>query len=110
MIDLENNDKLFYSIKEVATHFQVNESLLRFWEKEFNIIKPRKTQGGTRQYSKSDIETIGIVYHLLKEQGLTIEGAKQKLKNNKDDYQKKSALLLKLEAVRKDLNELMNEL
>ncbi|OJU48097.1 MAG: transcriptional regulator [Bacteroidales bacterium 45-6] len=110
MIDIENEKRLYFSIKEVAEHFQVNESLLRFWEKEFSVINPRKTSGGTRQYSKTDIESIAVVYHLLKEQGLTIDGAKQKLKTKKDEYQTKSAILAKLEAVRKELNDLMNEL
>lgn len=110
MIDLENDKRLYFSIKEVAEHFQVNESLLRFWEKEFSVINPRKSTGGARQYSKSDIETISMVYHLLKEEGLTIEGAKQKLKSNKDGYQKKTIVLSKLEAIRKELNDLLNEL
>ncbi|MFT4070877.1 MAG: MerR family transcriptional regulator [Dysgonamonadaceae bacterium] len=110
MIDFDKDSRLYYSIKEVAAHFDVNESLLRYWEKEFSVINPRKTKGGTRQYSKSDIETIKMVYHLLKEQGLTIEGAKQKLKTNKDDYQKKSSVLIRLEAIRKELDDLINEL
>jgi DNA-binding transcriptional MerR regulator len=110
MIDFENDKRLYFSIKEVAEHFRVNESLLRFWEKEFTIINPRKTTGGTRQYSKTDIENVAIVYHLLKDQGLTIEGAKQKLKTKKDEYQTKSAILFKLEAIRKELDDLMNEL
>jgi DNA-binding transcriptional MerR regulator len=110
MIDFEKDKRLYFSIKEVAEHFQVNESLLRFWEKEFTIINPRKSSGGARQYSKMDIESIAVVYHLLKEQGLTIEGAKQKLKTKKDEYQTKSTILSKLEAVRKELNDLMNEL
>ncbi len=110
MIDLENDNRLYFSIKEVAEHFDVNESLLRFWEKEFSVIKPRKSAGGTRQYSKSDIESIQMVYHLLKEEGLTIEGAKQKLKSKKDDYQKKSSILSKLESIKMELNNLINEL
>jgi DNA-binding transcriptional MerR regulator len=110
MIDFEKDKRLYFSIKEVAEHFQVNESLLRFWEKEFASINPRKSSGGTRQYAKTDIEAIAVVFHLLKEQGLTIEGAKQKLKTKKDEYQTKSTILSKLEAVRKELNDLMNEL
>ena len=58
--------KLYYSISEVAEMFDVNESLLRFWEKEFPQIKPCKTSGGTRQYRKEDIETIKLIYHLVK--------------------------------------------
>ena len=64
--------KLYYSISEVAEMFDVNESLLRFWEKEFPQIKPRKTSGGTRQYRKEDIETIKLIYHLVKEKGMTL--------------------------------------
>lgn len=110
MIDLENDKRIYFSIKEVARHFKVNESLLRFWEKEFPTIKPRKTQGGTRQYSKSDIEDVALVYHLLKDQGLTIEGAKQKLKTNKDEYQTKTDVISRLEVIRKELNDLAEEL
>lgn len=110
MIDFENDKRIYFSIKDVADHFRVNESLLRFWEKEFNVISPRKSAGGTRQYSRTDIETVALVYHLLKEQGLTIEGAKQKLRTNKNDYQKKSEVLYKLETIKKELTDLLNEL
>ncbi len=82
-LNLEDSTRLYFSIKDVAEHFGVEVSTLRFWEKEFKEINPRKTAGGTRQYSRNDISTIGMIYHLLKEQGLTIEGAKQRLKNKK---------------------------
>ena len=72
--------KLYYSIGEVAKMFNVNESLLRFWEKEFPFITPKKAGGNVRQYRKEDIENIRLVYHLVKEKGLTLQGAKQKLK------------------------------
>ena len=64
--------------------FNVNESLLRFWEKEFPFITPKKAGGNVRQYRKEDIENIRLVYHLVKEKGLTLQGAKQKLKVSKD--------------------------
>ena len=76
--------KLYYSIGEVAKMFNVNESLLRFWEKEFPFITPKKAGGNVRQYRKEDIENIRLVYHLVKEKGLTLQGAKQKLKVSKD--------------------------
>ncbi|MGB4341917.1 MAG: MerR family transcriptional regulator, partial [Dysgonamonadaceae bacterium] len=72
-IDFDDK-RLYYSIKEVADHFAVNVSLLRFWEKEFDNINPKKTAGGTRQYTKEDIRQVEIVYHLVKDKGLTLEG------------------------------------
>ncbi|MFV0467371.1 MAG: MerR family transcriptional regulator [Dysgonomonas sp.] len=106
MIDFENDKKLYYSIKEVAAHFGVNESLLRFWETEFKEIKPRKTQGGTRQYTREDIEQIAIVYHLVKEKGLKLDGAKQVLGTKKDEETRRQEILRKLENIRKELNSL----
>ena len=76
--------KLYYSIGEVAKMFDVNESLLRYWEKEFPIISPKKAGGNVRQYRKEDIENIRLVYHLVKEKGMTLQGAKQKLKMNRE--------------------------
>jgi len=79
-MDEETPDKLFYSITEVADLFKVNASLIRFWEKEFDFLKPRKTAKGNRTYTKKDIENIRLVYHLVKEKGFTLQGAKEKLK------------------------------
>jgi len=79
-MDEENPEKLFYSITEVADLFKVNASLIRFWEKEFDFLKPRKTAKGNRTYTKKDIENIKLVYHLVKEKGFTLQGAKDKLK------------------------------
>ena len=73
-------EKLFYTITEVAGIFKVNASLIRFWEKEFDFLKPRKTAKGNRTYTKKDIENIRLVYHLVKEKGFTLQGAKEKLK------------------------------
>ncbi len=108
-IDFENSSRLYYSIKEVAKHFGVNESLLRFWETEFDIIKPRKTDGGARQYTKDDIEKIAIVYHLVKEKGLTLEGARQTLKEKKDEETRKIQVIEKLELIKKELQDLEKE-
>ena len=68
--------RLYYSISEVAKMFDVNESTLRFWEKEFDIIQPRKTAKGTRFYRQEDIESVRLIYHLVKEKGLTLAGAR----------------------------------
>ena len=108
-IDLENSNRLYYSIKEVAAHFGVNESLLRFWETEFDIINPRKTDGGARQYTKKSIEDIAVVYHLVKEKGLTLEGARQTVKQRKDEETRKVQVIQKLEQIKKELEDLERE-
>lgn len=95
--------RLFYSIQEVADHFAVNVSLLRFWEKEFENIRPRKTAGGTRQYTREDIQQIEIVYHLVKEKGMTLEGARQTLKSKKDDEAKRAEAISRLMEIKKEL-------
>lgn len=105
-IDLENSKKLYFSLKEVAQHFDVNVSLLRFWEKEFEIINPRKTAGGTRQYTKEDIANIEIVYHLVKERGLTLEGARQALKKKYDETEQTTEVIRRLEKIKSELNDL----
>ena len=78
-------DKLFYKIGEVANIFNVNVSLIRFWEKEFDILKPKKNKKGNRLFTKKDLDNLTIIYHLVKERGFTLQGAKQKLKENKGD-------------------------
>jgi DNA-binding transcriptional MerR regulator len=78
-------EKLYYSIGEVAEMFKVNASLIRFWEKEFDVIKPKKNKKGNRFFTKQDIDNIQLIYHLVKEKGLTLNGAKKKLRDNKED-------------------------
>jgi len=75
--------KLFYSMGEVAEMFDVNASLIRFWEKEFDIIKPKKNKKGNRLFTPADIDNFKVIYNLVKEQGLTLEGAKKYLKENR---------------------------
>ena len=70
--------KIYYSIGEVATMFDVNKSLIRFWEKEFSIIKPKKNRKGNRFFTEKDIENFKIIFHLVKERGYTLQGAKKK--------------------------------
>jgi len=81
----KQTDKLFYKISEVAEMFSVNISAVRFWEKEFEILKPKKNKKGNRLFTQSDIANIKIIYHLLKERGFTVEGARKKIKENKKD-------------------------
>jgi len=108
-IDFENSNRLYYSLDEVANHFGVNKSLLRYWESEFDIIKPRKTESGIRQYKKDDIMNIALVFHLVKEKGMTLEGARQTLKLKKDETARKIELINKLERIKKDLEDLERE-
>jgi DNA-binding transcriptional MerR regulator len=102
-------EKIFYSITEVAKEFDVNPSLLRYWEKEFNSIRPHKSAKGTRQYRKEDIEAIRRVYHLVKEKGLTLVGAKEVLKNKGSNEIKTEDVVYRLKNVRAELIALKEE-
>ncbi|HKM45176.1 MAG TPA: MerR family transcriptional regulator [Dysgonamonadaceae bacterium] len=104
-----DGQRLFYSIQEVADHFAVNVSLLRFWEKEFDNINPKKTKGGTRQYTKKDVQEIEVVYSLVRDKGLTLEGARQVLKTNKTEFDRRVEALDRLQKVKKELLSLEEE-
>lgn len=78
-------EKLYFSIGEVAEMFKVNTSLIRFWEKEFDVIKPQKNKKGNRFFTQQDIENFHLIYHLVKERGMTLKGAQKKLKENRED-------------------------
>lgn len=104
----KNKDlKMFYSISEVAEIFGVNETLLRYWEKEFPNIKPNKVGRGIRQYTKDDIEQIRLVHHLVKERGMTLQGAREALKHDKTgDTNKKIEVINRLKEIRAELQEI----
>lgn len=104
-----DDKRLYYSIQEVADHFAVNISLLRFWEKEFENIKPKKTKGGTRQYTKEDVMEIAVVYRLVRDKGLTLEGARQALKTNKTDEDLRIEALSRLVEIKKELKSMEKE-
>lgn len=104
-----DDKRLYYSIQEVADHFAVNISLLRFWEKEFENIKPKKTKGGTRQYTKEDVMEIAVVYRLVRDKGLTLEGARQALKTNKTDEDLRIEALSRLVKIKKELQSMEKE-
>lgn len=106
----EQLTKLYYSIGEVAEMFDVNTSLIRFWEKEFSIIQPKKNRKGNRMFTPKDIENLQVIYHLLKERGYTIEGAKKKIKENKEDTLRESELVTKLQFVRAELEKIKKQL
>ena len=102
--------KMYYSISEVARMFDVNESLLRYWEKEFPIISPKKAGGNIRQYRKEDIENVRLVYHLVKEKGMTLQGAKQRLKVNKEKTVQATEVVNRLKVIREELVKLRKSL
>ncbi|MDR2804310.1 MAG: MerR family transcriptional regulator [Dysgonamonadaceae bacterium] len=103
-------EKKFYSIKEVADMFDVNQSLLRYWEKEFPSINPAKTEKGTRQYRKEDVDEIRLIHYLVKEKGMTLPGAKQKLKENRGNVVCTEEIIDRLKSVRTELMKLKTEL
>lgn len=106
----KNIEKIYFTISEVAEMLNVAPSLIRFWEKEFEIISPAKNRKGNRQFTKEDIENIRLVYHLVKEKGYTLNGAKEILKMNRQKIKTKAEVIESLEKVKAFLIELKNNL
>lgn len=102
--------KLYYTIGEVAAMFKVNASLIRFWEKEFDVLQPKKNKKGNRLFTATDVENLRIIYHLVKERGFTLQGAKSKLKENKSDVVDTAEVYDALVRVRGFLTELKDSL
>lgn len=105
-----NIEKVYYSIGEVAELFDVRPSLIRFWEKEFDILKPQKNNKGNRLFTRQDIETLRLIYHLVKERGYTLQGAKEKLKQNREDVENRVEIVDSLYRIRQFLEELKSDL
>lgn len=103
-------EKRYYKIGEVAKAFNVNASLVRFWEKEFDIIKPKKNAKGNRLFTPDDITNFKMIYNLVKERGFTLDGAKQKLKKNPDSTINNHELITRLESVKAELIKIKNQL
>jgi DNA-binding transcriptional MerR regulator len=97
--------KLYYTIGEVADMFNVNTSLIRYWEKEFDIIKPKKNKKGNRLFTQKDIDNFHIIYHLVKERGMTLKGAKKKMKENKEEEEYNFEIIKSLEQIKEMLLE-----
>lgn len=102
--------KLYYSIGEVAKAFDVNTSLIRFWDKEFDILKPKKNAKGNRKFSPEDIKNLSLIYHLVKERGFTLDGAKTHLKENQKKTLDKFEIISKLESIKNELIKFKGEL
>jgi len=109
---MENeNKKLYYSIGEVAEMLNETQPTLRFWEKEFGFPKPKTNKKGTRFYTKEDIEDIRTIHHLLRNEKLTISGAKAKLKSiNKDDVKRNAEIVERLKKVKQELLDIQKEI
>jgi len=101
---------VYYSIGEVARMFNVNQSLLRYWEKQFDVIKPVKNKKGNRLYTQDDIRHLQIIYNLVKERGFTIQGAKEKLRINKHETADTSEIIQSLNKIRTFLTDLKDGL
>ena len=102
--------KLYYSIGEVAEMFGVSETLLRYWEKEFPTIAPRKSGRNIRRYSQEDIEQVRLIYNLVKVRGMKLAAARKALKNSRDDVERNVEIVARLQTGRDELEQLRNAL
>lgn len=102
--------KRYYKIGEVAKAFDVNTSLIRFWEKEFDVIKPKKNAKGDRMFTQEDVKKFQLIYHLVKEKGFTLEGAKMKLSTQPKKTITNHEIISSLEKVKAELLKIRNEL
>ncbi len=102
--------KMYYSMGEVAQLFEVNQSLLRFYEKEFEVLQPKKNKKGNRYFTPEDIENLKIIFHLIKDKGYTIGGAKEYLKNNLTQSKDNIKIINTLEHIKSFLIEVRDQL
>lgn len=103
-------EKRYYGIGEVAKAFNVNTSLIRFWEKEFDVLKPKKNAKGNRKFTPQDIANLKLIFHLVKERGFTLEGAKTHLKEEKHKTLSNYDIIQKLEKVKTELIKIKDNL
>lgn len=102
-------EKLYYSMGELTKAFQVNASLIRFWEKEFDILQPKKNSRGNRKFTKDDVKHLQTIYHLVKERGFTLEGAREYMKSHKNELSQLE-IIKKLEYVKAELLKIKEQL
>lgn len=107
---LELPEKRYYSIGELSKAFNVNASLIRFWDKEFDILKPKKNAKGNRMFTPEDVKNLQLIFHLVKERGFTLEGAKVHLKEGQKKTMDKFEIIRKLELIKTNLLNIKNEL
>jgi len=107
---VELPEKRYYGIGEVSKAFSVNTSLIRFWEKEFDVLKPKKNAKGDRKFTPEDIKNLELIFHLVKERGFTLEGAKIHLKENRKKTLDNFEIIRKLETVKSELLKIKKHL
>jgi len=103
-------EKRYYKIGEVAKAFGVNTSHIRFWEKEFDILKPKKNNKGNRLFTQEDLKNLKLIYHLVKEKGFTLDGAKNKMKESPKKVESNHEIISRLETIRAELVSIKNQL
>lgn len=106
----EETQKRYYSIGEVAKLFDVNPSLIRFWESEFDVLQPKKNRKGNRLFTQEDIENLKIIYHLVKEKGYTLSGAKDEMKKNPNELKDQQKVVQALEKLKSFLIDMKDHL
>lgn len=99
-------EKVYYSVGEISRMFSVAPSLIRFWESEFDILKPRKNKKGNRLFTREDLENFRLIYHLVKEKGFTLQGAKDQLKSGNPEKNDKLEVIEKMKELRSFLLDL----
>ena len=110
MLSALKDEKLYYSIGEIADMFGVSKSLIRYWETEFTILKPHKNSKGDRRFTKENIDQLQLIFDLVKNRGFTIEGAKKEIKQNKDLLKQKQIVLHKLVQLKSDILKLKDSI
>ncbi len=109
-MQIELPEKRYYGIGEVARAFDVNTSLIRFWEKEFDVLQPKKNAKGNRKFTPKDIKNLQLIYHLVKERGFTLEGAKTHLREERQKTLTNFEIIQKLEKVKTELIKIKQQL
>ncbi|NQY05290.1 MAG: MerR family transcriptional regulator [Flavobacteriaceae bacterium] len=107
---LDLPEKRYYAIGEVAKAFGVNTSLIRFWENEFDILTPKKNAKGNRKFTPEDVKNLQLIYHLVKEKGFTLEGAKIHLKEGKKEKVDNFEIIRRLEHAKAELLKIKENL
>ena len=107
---MDSKLKLYYSIGEISKILGINTSKIRFWEKEFEILSPKKNKKGNRKFTEKDLNKIKLIHHLLKERKYTISGAKKKIQNNYENVEKQREVIEKLKKIKTELIEIRDNL
>ncbi len=103
-------EKRYYKIGEVAKAFSLNTSHIRFWEKEFDVLKPKKNKKGNRLFTADDLKNLKLIYHLVKEKGFTLEGAKSKMKEKPMEMKSNHEIITRLESIKEELIKIKSQI